>query len=122
MIRFEALLRDRGRAALALALQGLFALSEMYPRGEGMGMAMLVRQVEDKFVALLVVLPLAQAAFLAAMRGRGRRAPWVFGLLAVELAVELELGVTHTVLLGGGLLAVGLFFAWRSFYRMQISR
>ncbi|WP_442485554.1 sodium-translocating pyrophosphatase [Aeoliella sp. SH292] len=46
----------------------------------------------------------------------------LFGLLAVELAVELELGVTHTVLLGGGLLAVGLFFAWRSFYRMQISR
>jgi K(+)-stimulated pyrophosphate-energized sodium pump len=46
----------------------------------------------------------------------------LFGLLAVELAVELDLGVTHTVLLGGGLLAVGLFFAWRSFYRMQISR
>jgi hypothetical protein len=113
LVLAEALLRDRGLAWLALALQGLFALSEMYPRGEGMGMAMLVRQVEDKFVALLLVLPLAQTAFLAALRGGGRRALALFAFLAVAATLlqpfavpwlALTCGVTYVSALATGLL------------------
>jgi hypothetical protein len=101
LVLAEALLRDRTLACIALALQGLFALSEMYPRGEGMGMAMLVRQVEDKFVALLVVLPLAQAAFLSALRGGGRRAPALFAFLAVAATLLQPLAVPWLALTCG---------------------
>ena len=83
LVLAESVLRDRTWAWLALALQGLYALSDMQTRGEGMGMAMLVRLVEDKFVALLVALPLAQAAFLSALRGGGRRPLAAFALLAL---------------------------------------
>src|SRR5262245_18739534 len=112
LVLAEAVLRDRGLAWIALALQGLFALSEMYPRGEGMGMAMLVRQVEDKFVALLVVLPLAQAAFLWALRGGGRRALGLFAFLGVAATLlqpfavpwlALTCGVTYVAALATGL-------------------
>ncbi|HOO88545.1 MAG TPA: hypothetical protein PK442_12650, partial [Synergistales bacterium] len=41
----------------------------------------------------------------------------LFGILAVEIAVE-STGVAQWV--GLGLLVVGLFFVWRSFYCMRI--
>jgi K(+)-stimulated pyrophosphate-energized sodium pump len=46
----------------------------------------------------------------------------LFGLLAVELAVELSKtqGNTFTTVLASAFLAVALFFVWRSFYRMGI--
>src|SRR5687768_9099879 len=48
----------------------------------------------------------------------------LFGLLAVELAVQLTreqgAGLTHTLALGFFL--VSLFFVWRSFYAMRIDR
>ena len=42
----------------------------------------------------------------------------LFGLLAVELAIELSRGVSTA--LAVAFLAVGLVFVWRSFYRMRI--
>jgi K(+)-stimulated pyrophosphate-energized sodium pump len=46
----------------------------------------------------------------------------LFGLLAVELAVELSKtqGNTLTTVLASAFLVVALFFVWRSFYRMGI--
>jgi K(+)-stimulated pyrophosphate-energized sodium pump len=46
----------------------------------------------------------------------------LFGLLAVELAVELSKtqGNTFTTILASAFLVVALFFVWRSFYRMGI--
>jgi K(+)-stimulated pyrophosphate-energized sodium pump len=42
----------------------------------------------------------------------------LFGLLAVELAIEMEAGTT--TLLAGLFFAVSLIFVWRSFYAMRI--
>jgi K(+)-stimulated pyrophosphate-energized sodium pump len=46
----------------------------------------------------------------------------LFGLLAVELAVNVAAtkGHTWTLLLAAGFLAVSVYFAWRSFYQMRI--
>ena len=46
----------------------------------------------------------------------------LFGLLAVEIAVEIKHsgGWDYTSFLGVGMLAVALFFVWRSFYAMRI--
>jgi K(+)-stimulated pyrophosphate-energized sodium pump len=46
----------------------------------------------------------------------------LFGLLAVELAVQLtaEQGAGLTHLLAAGFFAVSLVFVWRSFYAMRI--
>ncbi len=135
LVLAEAVLKDRGLAWLALALQGLFALSDMHTRGEGMGMAMLVRVVEDKFVALLITLPLAQAAFLRALRGGGRRPLVAFAFLGVAATLlqpfavpwlALTCGVTYLSALAtrlvprsrrlmiavGVLLGAGLVVAW----------
>ena len=135
LVLAEAVLKDRGLAWMALALQGLFALSDMHTRGEGMGMAMLVRVVEDKFVALLITLPLAQAAFLAALRGGGRRPLAVFAFLGVSATLlqpfavpwlALTCGVTYLsafatrlvprsrrlLIAVAVLLAAGLVMAW----------
>jgi K(+)-stimulated pyrophosphate-energized sodium pump len=48
----------------------------------------------------------------------------LFGLLAVELAVQLAADQGHrlTSLLAAGFFAVALTFVWRSFYRMRIGR
>jgi hypothetical protein len=114
LVLAEAVLRDRGLAWIALAVQGLLALSEMYPRGEGLGMAMLVRQVEDKFVALLVVLPLAQAAFLWAVRGGGRTPLALLAFLGLAATLlqpaavpwlALTCGVTYVAALATGQVA-----------------
>jgi K(+)-stimulated pyrophosphate-energized sodium pump len=45
----------------------------------------------------------------------------LFGLLAVEIAVEMKRhGGTYTPYVGAVLLAVALVFVWRSFYAMRI--
>jgi K(+)-stimulated pyrophosphate-energized sodium pump len=44
----------------------------------------------------------------------------LFGLLAVEMAIVMP--TSQRVILGAIFLAVGLYFVWRSFYRMQIAR
>src|SRR6185295_6926980 len=101
-------------AWLGLAVQGLYALSDMHTRGEGLGMAWLVRVTEDKYVALLVALPLAQAAFLSLLRPGGRRrgAVAAFTLLALAATVmqpfavpwlALTCGVTYLAALATGL-------------------
>jgi K(+)-stimulated pyrophosphate-energized sodium pump len=52
----------------------------------------------------------------------------LFGLLAVEIAVEMKEAVlTHgerdiTPFIGAGMLAVALIFVWRSFYSMRIPK
>ncbi len=46
----------------------------------------------------------------------------LFGLLAVELAVQLraDVGTGTTLALSGAFFAIGVTFLWRSFYRMRI--
>jgi hypothetical protein len=78
----------------------------MHTRGEGMGMAMMVRLVEDKFVALLVALPLGQAAFLSALRGGGRRPLAVFALLALAATLLQPFAVPWLVFTCGATYAV----------------
>jgi K(+)-stimulated pyrophosphate-energized sodium pump len=48
----------------------------------------------------------------------------LFGLLAVELAVQLaaQQGSVLTHVLAAGFFAVSVFFVWRSFYGMRIGR
>jgi len=112
LVLAETLFLDRGLAWLALGVQGLYALSDMHTRGEGLGMALLVRVGEDKNVALLLALPLAQAAFLAVLRGRGRRHLVAFALLALAATVmqpfavpwlAFTCGVTYLLALATGL-------------------
>jgi K(+)-stimulated pyrophosphate-energized sodium pump len=43
----------------------------------------------------------------------------LFGLLAVEMAIQLEPGLAHALAIGFG--AAMLFFVWRSFYGMRIT-
>jgi K(+)-stimulated pyrophosphate-energized sodium pump len=49
----------------------------------------------------------------------------LFGLLAVEIAVEMKKAASHggrdiTPYIGGVMLLIGLVFVWRSFYAMRI--
>jgi hypothetical protein len=83
----DALFDDRTVSWFAYLVLALYALSDMQPRGEGMGMGLLVRIAEDKYVALLVLLPLAQAAVVGFLRGRG----------TAPLAVAAVLGLAGTV-------------------------
>ena len=82
----ETVLGDRAAALFAFVLQALYCLSDMQARGSGAGMALL-RVTEDKYAALLLLLPLVQAAALLALRGRRLR----FLALAAALAVAGEL-------------------------------
>ena len=106
LVLAETLLRDRGLAWLALCVQGLYALADMHTRGEGLGMAWLVREVEDKYVALLLALPLAQAAFLGLLRqdvaaGAKRRLALAFTLLALAATVMQPFAVPWLALTCG---------------------
>lgn len=65
-------LGDANKACLALTLLVILCLSDMYTRGEGAGMGLLVRIAEDKYACLFIALPLAQSAFLEFL-GSGRR-------------------------------------------------
>jgi K(+)-stimulated pyrophosphate-energized sodium pump len=42
----------------------------------------------------------------------------LFGMLAVEIAIKMDPATTHII--GGVLFLIGVFFVWRSFYRMRI--
>ena len=80
---------DADFGALAVGLLALHALSDMHTRGEGLGMGLLVRILEDKHAAAFVLVPLAQAA---AMRGlRAGDSGW----LACAAAVSLAAVVVH---------------------------
>ena len=51
--------------------------------------------------------------------------PVAFGLLAVEIAVNIQQTATsfnYAPVIGGVLLVVALIFVWRSFYAMRIPR
>jgi hypothetical protein len=73
----------------------------MHTRGEGMGMTLVVRIVEDKSVALLLALPLAQAAFLRVLRGGGVPALAAFGALALAATMLQPFAVPWLVLTCG---------------------
>ncbi|MDD5350126.1 MAG: sodium-translocating pyrophosphatase [Chthoniobacteraceae bacterium] len=45
----------------------------------------------------------------------------LFGILAVEIAIQIQ-SVSTRLTLAGAFLAIGLFFVWRSFYGMRISK
>ena len=54
----------------------------------------------------------------------GREGPFLFGLLAVELAVSMKKtqGAELTHILAACFLAVSFFFVYRSFYGMRIEK
>lgn len=79
----EALFRDRAIACFSYLVLALYAVSDMHTRGEGVGMGLLVRVMEDKYVACFVMVPLAQGAFVSFLR-QGHTA-----LLAVAAALSL---------------------------------
>jgi hypothetical protein len=64
----EALFHDRAVACFSYLVLALYAVSDMHTRGEGAGMGLLVRVVEDKYMASLVMVPLAQGAFVSFLR------------------------------------------------------
>jgi hypothetical protein len=84
----EALFRDRGLACFCYAVLALYGLSDMQTRGEGAGMGLLVRVLEDKYVASVLAVPLAQAAFLGFLRGGQASFLVVSGVISL-LAVML---------------------------------
>jgi hypothetical protein len=98
----RALFHGWGVPVLALAVQALLALSDMSTRGEGTGMGLLVRLTEDKYAALFLLTPLAQAAFLRFLRAP-RAAPLVLGaaLGAAATAVHPMAAVWLALSLGG---------------------
>jgi hypothetical protein len=103
----RALLRRWSSAALAVTVQGLYALSDMHTRGDGAGMALLVRINEDKFMALTVAVPLALWALVRWARVRERAAA------GTAAAAALAAVVLHPLsLLWIGLPALGLL-PWR---------
>jgi hypothetical protein len=112
----RAVADDADLGALAVALLALHALSDMHTRGEGLGMGLLVRLIEDKHLAAFVLVPLAQAAALRGLRGPDRR--WLAAAAAVSLAavlvhplsavwLTLSLGVTVAMGLATGAVARG---------------
>jgi hypothetical protein len=99
---------DADFGALAVGLLALHALSDMHTRGEGLGMGLLVRILEDKHAAAFVLVPLAQAAALRGLRAGDRR--WLACAAVVSLSavvvhplsavwLALSLGVTAAVAL-----------------------
>lgn len=93
---------DGGFGALAVSLLALHALSDMHTRGEGLGMGLLVRIVEDKHVSAFVLVPLAQAATLRGLRAREG------GWLACAAAVSLAAVVVHPLAAVWLLLSAGV--------------
>jgi hypothetical protein len=53
----DTLFEDPNVGLLAVLIQGLYCLSDLQPRGEGAGMALFVRLLEDKYAACLLFLP-----------------------------------------------------------------
>lgn len=107
----KEVLRSWSGAALAFALQALLCLSDMQTRGEGAGMALLSRLIEDKYAGLLIAAPLALASLLAFLRSghRGVLAACVVLSLAAVILQPLALfwiGLPASVLLA--------FAWWRS--------
>jgi hypothetical protein len=104
----EALFKDRNAACLAYVVLVLFALSDMQTRGEGAGMGLVVRIMEDKYLALFVALPTAQAAFLAFLRGGPGALLAVAAVTAVMAVVAYPLALVWLAASVGAAYAVGL--------------
>jgi hypothetical protein len=101
----EALFRNRVVASFSYLILAVYALSDMQARGEGGGMGLLVRIVEDKYAACYLVVPLAQAAFIAFLRG-GQGA-----LLALSAAVALASVIVYPLSIVWLAFSVGATYA-----------
>lgn len=102
----RTLLRSWSFACLALGLLAALALSDMHTRGEGVGMALLVRLLEDKYAALHLFLPLAQASGLRFLRTRRARPLVAAGMLSTAAAaVHPMAAVWIAFSLGGACIA-----------------
>ena len=97
----EALFRDRVVACLSYLVLAVYVLSDMQARGEGGGMGLLVRIAEDKYAAAFLAVPLAQAAFIAFLRG-GQGA-----LLALTAAIALAAVIVYPLSIVWLALSVG---------------
>jgi hypothetical protein len=104
----RALVRSWSFAALAVALLAVLALSDMHTRGEGMGMALLVRLLEDKYAALHLLVPLAQASALDFLRTRRARPLLASALLGVAATAVHPMAAVWLGLSLGGCLLVSL--------------
>lgn len=104
----EALFRDRGLAAFSYAILALYCLSDMQTRGEGAGMGLLVRAMEDKYVASFLAVPLTQAAFLGFLRGGGRSVLGIAAAISVLAVVLHPLSLVWLALSVGGTCVAGL--------------
>ena len=113
----EELFRDRTPALFAYLFLAVYALSDMQARGEGAGMALLVRIMEDKYVACLVAVPLAQAAFLALMRDGGSAAAWRAAVLSLAAVLVSPLSLVWLAVTVGPTCASGLVTG-----RLRLSR
>ena len=80
----DALFANRTVSWFSYLLFVLHAASDMRPRGSGLGMGLIVRLGEDRHAAWLILLPLAQAAFLGFLRDA--RATRLAAAAAIALA------------------------------------
>jgi hypothetical protein len=108
----RALLRRWSAVSLAFGLQALLCLSDMHTRGEGAGMALLARMAEDKYVGLMVAVPVAHAALLGFVR-TGQRS-W--------LAIFAAMSLVAVLLQPLALFWIGLPAAAVAAYAMKIRR
>jgi hypothetical protein len=89
----ETLSGDRTTACFSYVVLALYALSDMHARGEGTGMALLVRVMEDKYAACLAVVPLAQAAMMMLLRSGAPSVAAVAGTLSLAAVLVSPLSV-----------------------------
>jgi hypothetical protein len=104
----ESVFRDRTAACFSYIVMALYCLSDMHTRGSGAGMGLLVRIAEDKFAAWLVVVPLAQAAYLSFLRGGGTALAAVASALSLVAVVIYPLSLVWLALTVGATYAAAL--------------
>ena len=98
----DALFEDRNITFTAFLLQALYCLSDFETRGEGAGMAWLVRIMEAKYAACFVLVPVAQAAFVRFLRQGRTRDGLLCGILSLAaVGVHPMAAVWLTLSLGG---------------------
>lgn len=104
----EALFRDRAVACFSYLILALYCLSDMQTRGEGMGMGLLVRIMEDKYAAFLIVVPLTQAAFVAFLRRGEMSLLGISGVLFLVAVLVQPLSLVWLALSVGATYVAGL--------------
>jgi tetratricopeptide (TPR) repeat protein len=110
LVLAHTLFQNKNKAYFALIIFGVYFISDIDLSSKATGIGLFFRLMEDKYVAWLLLLPLAQSFFLRSLQTADNRYLPLFGLISLTAVLIHPIAITWLILSIGGVWLLHLLF------------